>query len=176
MSRFESTSALLGLIEAGSGYGYDLKQSYDRWFGSKRPIAFGQVYATLARFVRNGWLALAAEEAGAGPDRKRYEITETGRSAVAEWLMTPDIPQASMQDNLLARTMVSLLLGRDPLPMLEAQRATHAARMRELTAEKRTGDAAGVLACDLALFHVEADMRWMDLVASRLSQLREVVA
>ena len=48
--------------------------------------------------------------------------------------------------------------------------------MRALTARKRTGDFADQLICDHALFHLEADLRWLELTAARLDKLAEVVA
>src|SRR5699024_9056316 len=53
MSAIDSSHALLGLIGTGPSYGYDLKHDYDRLFGGERPLAFGQVYATLARLVKH---------------------------------------------------------------------------------------------------------------------------
>ena len=43
--------------------------------------------------------------------------------------------------------------------------------MRELTRRKTAGDLADQLICDFALFHLEADLRWIDLTAARLDQL-----
>ncbi|MEV6931409.1 PadR family transcriptional regulator [Dactylosporangium sp. NPDC051485] len=171
----DNTTALLGLLGAGASYGYDLKNSYDRWFGLKKPLAFGQVYTTLARLIRNGWIVAAGAEAGAGPDRKRYEITTAGRARVAEWMFTPEVPSESLQSNLFAKTIIALLLGDNAGRLLDLQRAQHMARMRELTSEKQGATLAAVLVCDHALFHIEADLRWIDLTAARLSQLRAEV-
>jgi hypothetical protein len=46
--------ALLGLLDREPSHGYDLKRDYDAYFGRGRPLAFGQVYATLARLARDG--------------------------------------------------------------------------------------------------------------------------
>ena len=43
--------------------------------------------------------------------------------------------------------------------------------MRELTALRRAGDLGQALLADYALFHLEADLRWIDLTESRLDQL-----
>ncbi|HEX6685781.1 MAG TPA: PadR family transcriptional regulator [Candidatus Limnocylindrales bacterium] len=168
----DNTTALLGLLGTGASYGYDLKSSYDRWFGLKKPLAFGQVYTTLARLIRSGWIVAAGGEAGAGPDRKRYEITSAGRARVVEWIFTPEVPSENLQSNLFARTIIALLLSENADRLLDLQRARHMARMQELTGEKQGADLAAVLACDHALFHIEADLRWIDLTAARLSQLR----
>ena len=45
--------------------------------------------------------------------------------------------------------------------------------MRILTDRKRNGDLADQLICDHALFHLEADLRWLELTAARLGQARQ---
>jgi hypothetical protein len=47
--------------------------------------------------------------------------------------------------------------------------------MRELTELKRMGSPIDALLADHGLFHLEADLRWMDLASARLSALAEVV-
>src|ERR1022692_1281875 len=81
--------ALLGLLDREPSHGYDLKSDYDTYFGRGRPLPFGQVYATLARLARDGKAIAGEAEAGAGPDRKRYTITETGKGQVEAWLAEP---------------------------------------------------------------------------------------
>ena len=90
-------------------------------------------------------------------------------------MFTPEVPSESLQSNLFAKTIIALLLGDDADRLLDLQRARHMARMRELTAEKQGAGLAVVLACDHALFHIEADLRWIDLTTARLAQLRAEV-
>jgi hypothetical protein len=47
--------------------------------------------------------------------------------------------------------------------------------MRELTELKWTGSLVDALLADHGLFHLEADLRWIDMTAARLSSLAEVV-
>ena len=47
--------------------------------------------------------------------------------------------------------------------------------MRELTELRRTGELVDALLADHGLFHLEADLRWIDLTAARLGPLSEVV-
>jgi hypothetical protein len=49
------------------------------------------------------------------------------------------------------------------------------ARMRELTELRRSTSLVDALLADHALFHLEADLRWIDLTSSRLSALAEAV-
>ncbi len=171
----DTSLTLLGLLGVDSGYGYDLKHHYDRWFGSSKPLAFGQVYATLARLVRDGLISVVGAETGFGPERKRYEITPEGRDRVARWLATPDTPMDQLRSNLFAKTIIALMLDDDAEKLLDLQRAERVERMRELRKIKREGDLADVLLADHAIFHIEADLRWIDLTASRLGELRKEV-
>lgn len=168
--------ALLGLLSREPTHGYDLKQAHDRYFGTAKPLAFGQVYATLARLIRDGLITLLGEEAGGGPDRKRYAITSAGRARLADWLRTPLIPSESLQSELFAKTVLALLIDADAERLLDIQRAAHLDRMRELTRLKQQADVLHVLVYDHALFHIEADLRWMDTTSARLTKLREELA
>jgi hypothetical protein len=43
--------------------------------------------------------------------------------------------------------------------------------MRELTAQKQGADLDRVLGLDFALFHLEADLRWLEHTTARLDRL-----
>lgn len=162
---------LLGLLESGPRHGYDLKQTYDARLGHDRPVAYGQVYATLARLLRDGLVELTDVGPGAGPDRKQYAITEAGIADVAAWLARPESPQPYLQPALYTKMVVALLSGRNAAAVVEIQRSAHLEAMRELTRRKTSGDLADQLICDHALLHLEADLRWLELTEARLDQL-----
>ena len=67
--------------------------------------------------------------------------------------------------------VLALLTGRPAADILDTQRAEHLRLMRELTRRKAGGDLADQLICDHALFHLEADLRWLELTAARLDEL-----
>ena len=161
---------LLGLLDREPSHGYDLKREYDAYFGRGRPLPFGQVYATLARLARDGRAVAGQAEPGAGPDRKRYAITEAGRHDVEAWLAQPIEPEPHLQTELFAKVVLALMLGRSAERYLDAQRSAHLQRMRELTEVKRNGAIVDALLADHGLFHLEADLRWIDLTAARLGR------
>jgi DNA-binding PadR family transcriptional regulator len=171
----DNSRALLGLLSVEPTYGYDLKHDYDRHFGRRKPLAYGQVYSTLARMIRDGLIRTLGEESGGGPDRKRYEVTAEGREVLRRWMYTPDVPSEALQSNLFAKTVLALLLDDDAEGLLDGQRSEHMDRMREHTRAKRGADLVDVLLHDHALFHIEADLRWIDLTAARLVELRSAV-
>lgn len=166
---------LLGLIEENARHGYDLKQSYDRRFGEAKPIRFGQVYRALAQLVRDGLVEVTVEP-GAGPDRKRYAITPEGVADLERWLAEPEDPQPQLKNVLFEKVVVALISERPAEEFLDAQRERHLGVMRELTkARRKAADAQSALLADYQLFHVEADLRWIDHAAGRLAALAEEV-
>jgi DNA-binding PadR family transcriptional regulator len=166
---------LLGLLEREPSHGYELKRDYDAYFGRGRPLPFGQVYATLGRLARDGKVAAADSEPGAGPDRKRYAITELGVREVEAWLAEPVEAEPHLQTLLFTKVVLALMLGRDAQGYLDTQRAAHLQRMRELTETKRSGGLVDALLADHGLFHLESDLRWIDLTAARLDALKDEV-
>ena len=166
---------LLGLLEREPSHGYDLKREYDAYFGRGKPLPFGQVYATLARLTRDGKVVPGEIEPGDGPDRKRYLITDVGKSDVEAWLSEPIKAEPHLQTVLFAKVVLALMLGRSAERYLDTQRATHLQRRRELTELKRTGSLVDALLADYGLFHLEADLRWIDITEGRLPALGEVV-
>lgn len=175
MSTMNIGHTLLGLLEAGPRHGYDLKRAFDERFGQDRPLHYGQVYSTLARLLKNGLVEVDGVESGEGPERKRYAITAAGVTDVAVWLETPEPPEPYLQSNLYAKVVLALLTGRSATLVLDGQRSEHLRLMRELTRRKSDGDLADQLVCDHALFHLEADLRWLELTAARLDQLAAAV-
>ena len=166
---------LLGLLDREPSHGYDLKREYDTYFGRGKPLPFGQVYSTLGRLARDGKVLPGEVEPGAGPERKRYAITEVGRAEVETWLDRPIEPEPHLQTELFAKVVLALMLGRSAERYLDVQRSAHLQRMRDLTEVKRSGAVVDALLADHGLFHLEADLRWIDLTVARLGVLAEVV-
>jgi hypothetical protein len=102
-------------------------------------------------------------------------ITEEGATELGRWLSETEAPEPYLHSTLFAKVVLALLLDHDPGTFLDAQRARHMQRMRELTELKRTGEVVDQLLADNALFHLEADLRWIDLTAARLDRLRSAV-
>jgi DNA-binding PadR family transcriptional regulator len=167
--------AFLGLLEARPRHGYDLKRAYDERFGTDRPLAYGQVYATLSRLLKHGLVSVEGEESGEGPDRKRYAITDAGVADVERWLAQPEKPEPYLQSTLYMKVVLALATGRRAADVLDTQRGEHLRLMRELTRRKTNGDLSDQLICDHALFHLEADLRWLELTAARLDELAKDV-
>jgi DNA-binding PadR family transcriptional regulator len=170
-----TASTLLGLLEPAPSHGYELKRAFDHRFGRDKPLPFGQVYATLGRFERDGCAVVVGTEAGDGPERRTYAITERGIAELEAWLAEPEPPEPHLQTVLFAKVVLALTSGRDANRYLDRQRATHLTRMRELTELRRTASLPQALLADHALFHLEADLRWLELTSARLAELADEV-
>ena len=165
---------LLGFLATEPNYGYELKKQYDLLFGRDKPILSGQVYSTLSRLKRDGKVKEIADasESG-GPDRVKYAITPAGRRALEDWLSTPEAPSQHLQATMYMKTVLALMRDGDAAPYLDAQRHTHIDRMRQLTKQRRNSDLATTLLIDHAIYHIEADLRWIEMTSSRLTKLKE---
>jgi DNA-binding PadR family transcriptional regulator len=169
-------NTLLGLLEREPSHGYELKRAYDERFGRDRALPYGQVYATLGRLERDGQVQVAGVEPGGGPERKRYAITAAGAEHLERWLQLPELPEPHLQSVMFAKVVLALMSHRSAGGYLDAQRAAHMARMRELTEHRRTADLGERLLVDYALFHLDADLRWIDMTAARLDPLAKEIA
>jgi DNA-binding PadR family transcriptional regulator len=167
--------ALLGLLDREPSHGYDLKRDYDAYFGRGKPLPFGQVYSTLSRLARDGKVVISDIGPGDGPDRKRYLITELGATEVEQWLTEPVEPEPHLQTVLFAKVVLALMLDRPAAQYLDTQRSAHLQRMRELTEIKRTGSLVDALLADHGLYHLEADIRWIEMTGARLDALKKTV-
>ena len=78
-----------------------------------------------------------------------------------------------LQTVLFQKVVLALQSGRPAQAFLDTQRDRHLAVMRELTAARRTASAQESLLIDYQLFHIEADLRWIDHAAGRLGMLTE---
>jgi DNA-binding PadR family transcriptional regulator len=171
----------LGLLAGGPSHGYDLKRRHDERFPQARPLAYGQVYTTLQRLVRDGLAKVEGTDSDGGPERTLYRSTAEGARELAQWARDITAPAPFVTNEIFAKVVVSILVtaahekpgAGDPAALLRAQRAAHMARMRELTALKSDpgADLTTVLSADYALAHLDADLRWMSTTAARLTTL-----
>jgi DNA-binding PadR family transcriptional regulator len=165
---------LLGLLGDGPKHGYDLKHAYDRTLPRAKPLGFGQVYATLGRLERDGFVEQAGHERAGGPDRTTFTITGAGRAELERWVGEVEPPAPHVGAVLLAKVMVALMWPDNAraVGFLAAQRAAHTARLRELTAIK-TGPGVGigdVIAADYAIAHLDADLVWLRTTLARVAE------
>ncbi len=159
------------MLKDAPAHGYDVKRALDSWFPDARPLAYGQVYATLGRLVRDGLVEIAETRIDGGPERTVYALTAAGRRRLAGWLAEPAVVLSNGADEIVRKTVAALRTGDDALDVLCRQRTAHLRRMRELRAGQPE-DPLGRLVRDHVVAHLDADLRWLDLAVERVTAAR----
>jgi DNA-binding PadR family transcriptional regulator len=160
-------------------YGYELKSRFDKATGGFWQLNFGQIYSTLDRLEREGLverIGIVEENS----DRKIFRITVRGRSRLDDWLLKPVAHTRALRDDLFVRLLFVDRSDPEPvLRMIDRHRDVYELQMRKLTRRKtqleklKLDDQAAVtnLLMDAALFHAEAELRWLSHVQQKLTHL-----
>ena len=81
-----------------------------------------------------------------------------------------------LQTDLFVKVVLSIMLGRRVEEYLDAQNASRTSGgCASSPTSSRTATSSRLLLADHGLFHLEADLRWIDLTESRLAALAEEV-
>jgi DNA-binding PadR family transcriptional regulator len=171
-------NALLGLLAQKPRHGYELRSAFVAMLGgeSNWDLKPAQVYTTLARLVTAGLIAQQETAQAGGPEKTIYAITPAGQEELLNWFNTP-VTATHQQDEVYLKLVLSLATGSvDPYAILQAQRASLYQQLHMVT-EKRTvvypdNDLALILLYDQTIMHLEADLRWLDMVEARLDDIR----
>ena len=166
-------TVLLGVLATGPAHGYDLKRAHDDRFPAARPLAYGQVYATLSRLQRDGLVEAVETRQDAGPERTVYALTDAGREELRRWLDETEQPGPYAADELVRKTITALHTGADSREFLLRQRSVHLEAMRALTRQRAAAAETGTrIALDHTLAHLDADLRWLEETRERIAQER----
>jgi DNA-binding PadR family transcriptional regulator len=162
-------SSLLQLLDEGERHGYQLKVDFESRTGGIWPLNVGQVYTTLERLVRDGYV----EETGDGDDGQRtYRLTEDGRHEVKQWLASSPTDTAPPRDELLMKVLLAIGRGgADAVAVIDDQRSALliALQMGRRQQRARTeDDLPSRLAHDALLSRLEADVTWLDRCEEQL--------
>lgn len=162
---------LLGVLAEGPAHGYDLKRIHDERFPGAKPLAYGQVYAALAKLGRDGLVEVAETLQDGGPERTTYAITPLGRDELDTWLATAERAGPYPADDLVRKTVTALRLGADAAGFLARQRGVHLAAMtQQLRLQDSTSDTAARIVIDHAVSHIDAELRWLESAAARVAE------
>lgn len=128
MSRRSRTPyTVLGCLTLRPMSGYDVKQFLERTvvhFWSESP---GQIYPALRELEEEGLVEGRAEPGERGQEKRVYEITESGREALRDWLEQPAEPTRPRYEHSL-----KLFFGRVAGPEASIE---HLERLRRRTEE-----------------------------------------
>ena len=170
-------NALLGLLDQRPRHGYELHDAFEAVVGGEQnwDVKPAQIYMTLARLEQSGLVIQEGLEQEGGPEKRIFAITSEGRRELREWLNSP-VKTEHQRDEFFVKLMISLATGEaDPRKVIYIQRASLYRELHGLTAQRGLADPqrrlAQILLFDQAIMHVEADLRWLDMIEARLEDV-----
>jgi DNA-binding PadR family transcriptional regulator len=164
--------ALLALLSEGPKYGLQLREEFEARTGEVWPLNVGQVYTTLQRLERDGFVE--SDDAGDDGPQKGFRITQDGADELARWLRTPPDLASPPRDELVMKVLVALRVpGTDVQEVIQAHRRYLVQLMQQWTRikeEEAESDLGLALVVDAELFRLDAVIRWLDAADGRLKR------
>ena len=161
---------LLALLGDGPSHGYQLKTGFEAATGGVWSLNVGQVYTTLERLERDGFVA--SEEADG---QRSYRLTEDGVGELGAWWESTPEDEPPPRDELMLKVLLAIMHGREhALEVITRQRSALMTllQQRQRGARRGRGSAAPSLAAtlvsDALVVRAEADLRWLDLCEQRI--------
>lgn len=171
--------ALLGLLSQKPRHGYELHDAFEALVGGEAQwdVKPAQIYTTLARLEDAALVAEDSVERGAGPEKRLYTLTPAGRAELVEWLIT-GVEGEHSRDEFFLKLMLALFSGvASPYALVHTQRAQLYRDLHRVTTMRNQCDPrtelARVLLFDKSRMHLEADLRWLDMLEARLDEIRQ---
>lgn len=162
---------LLALLREGPSHGYVLKTAFDAATGGTWALNVGQVYTTLDRLQRDGFVT--SEEIDG---QKRYTITAAGREELGEWWAAVPVDAPPPRDELLLKVLLAVEDGPDhALEVLTRHRTALTQLLQQRRRATRSGtpdDLPATLVAEALVTRAEADLRWLDLCEARILRAR----
>jgi DNA-binding PadR family transcriptional regulator len=164
---------LLTLLAREPMHGYQLRSEFDAATGATWPLNIGQVYTTLSRLERDGFVEAVGE---ADEGRVAYRITDAGVQEVEQWFAAPVPREGRPRDELAIKLALALTVpGVDVQKVVQVQRTATLRSLQELTKLKAgadpVADAAWLLVLEAMIFQAEAEVRWLDHCETRIALL-----
>jgi DNA-binding PadR family transcriptional regulator len=172
-------NALLGLLASAPRHGYELRAAFEALAGGEVAwdVKPAQIYTTLARLEEGGLVAQESVSQASGPEKRTYALTAAGRTELIGWLKS-GVTADYQKDEFFIKLMLCLVSGvLDPYQVIQAQRRRLFQEMHDTTLRRDRVDPirelAQVFLLDKAIMHLEADLRWIDMLEARLDDIRQ---
>ncbi len=162
--------ALLALLAEGPKYGLQLREEFEAGTGEVWPLNVGQVYTTLQRLERDGFVE-SEDNADPGP-QKGFRITADGTRELGAWLRTPPDLTSPPRDELVIKILVGMRVpGVDVHDVIQVHRRYVVELMQQWTRLKESEaehDLNLALVVDAELFRLDSVARWLDAADGRI--------
>ncbi len=121
--------AILSALTDRPCSGYDLAKQFDGSVGFFWHASHQQIYRELTKLEQQGVVTAEAVAQEGKPDKKVYRVTETGKTALKDWIAQPS-KCAPTKDDLLVKLFVGHLVPPETLQAtLYHERAQHVAAL-----------------------------------------------
>lgn len=122
--------AILVSLSERAASGLDLTRRFDKSIGYFWTASHQQIYRTLGRMEKDGWVRSEVVTQQGRPDKKVYDVTAAGREELSRWLAAPT-PAQPLRSELMVKFRAASYGDREQV--LEVAR-TKLAEHRELLA------------------------------------------
>lgn len=170
--------ALLGLLSKHSCHGYELRAAFEALAGGKDTwdVKPAQVYVTLERLEDSGYVYRESVEKDGGPEKRIYSLTEFGKTELERWYATGTVDEYQ-RDEFFVKLMLSLDdPGANPHRIIQIQRSLLYQELHQITTQRQQAnprqELAQILRMDKTVMHLEADLRWLEMIEARLDEVR----
>ena len=102
--------AILGLVAGGPMSGHRLSSTADRSIAHFWSIPRSLVYRELVRLEHLGYLSATDIAQPKLPDKREYELTDSGRAELMRWLNQPDFERGRSKDGFLVKFFFGRLM------------------------------------------------------------------
>jgi len=166
--------AVLALLVDGPSYGYELKAAFERSVGPQwGALNIGHLYQVLDRLERDNLVVSTKVVQEVKPDRVVYEITDSGRAELADWLSSASPRTSGFRDDFFLKLMAAVHSGRTATvnTVLANQRTLLLRELRNLATLRRdhADDLVVSLLLSAAERHITADLSFLDDAEETLS-------
>jgi DNA-binding PadR family transcriptional regulator len=169
---------ILGLLAIQPRYGYELRAAFLAVVGGEQnwDLKPAQIYSTLARLEKAGWVKAQGGGRNRNPEKRVFRITARGRAELERWFEVNEPPD-HQRDATYLKMVLSLATGLvDSRKILSRERAMLYRELHKATARRSEVDPqrelALILLLDKTVMQLEADLRWLDMLESRLDEIR----
>jgi DNA-binding PadR family transcriptional regulator len=161
--------SLLAGLAGGERYGYQLRAEFEERTGATWPLNIGQVYTTLSRLERDGFVEAAGQDV---QGHVFYRITDAGREELLAWFARPVTRAERPRDELAVKLALAVTVeGVDVAAIVHAQRKHALGALQDYTRVKARlapEELAASLVLESMIFQCEAEIRWLDHVEARV--------
>ena len=153
---------ILGVLHEGRMHGYRLNEYVSHVMGIYTDVKKSTLYYTLEKLEAGGYITKELERQGKRPERRVYEITETGRAYFLELLREHlrSYNRAYFADDIGIMFMNRLSMD-EVRPLLEKKRNEIQGILQQFQNHPDMGGHQQYVISH-NITHLEADIRWLD--------------